>query len=248
MYAWDVGARRSAGAGRPASARCVATPCRCSAAMVILPVLVYTASWTGWFATGDGYDRHDLGRSGVVGTLENWVDYHKAALCYHEGLTNTPTKKDHFLCGVDESQCTTATQYDKPLNTYCYSNQSYHPYESKPFGWLVLARPVAYAYDTRAEGHQHPGPEMHLDDRGLLARDPGRQHPDPLVGGAALRRRVHVPVGRATRLAGGVRAGRRRGRLLPLAAEHAAGDVPVLLTADAALRRARSGSGHRQGA
>lgn len=152
MYAWDVGARRSAGARRPGRGAFRRDSLPLFGAMVVLPLLVYTVSWTGWFATGNGYDRHDFGRGGVVGTVENWVDYHKAALCYHEGLTNTPTKKDHLLCGVDQSQCKTATQYDRPLNTYCYSNQSYHPYESKPFGWLVLARPVAYAYDAVPKG------------------------------------------------------------------------------------------------
>ena len=165
MYAWDVGARRSAGALKPGRGAFRRDSLPLLGAMVVLPIMVYTASWTGWFATGDGYDRHDFGRGGVVGTLENWVDYHKAALCYHEGLTNTPTKKDHLLCGVDESQCRTATQYDRPLNTYCYSNQSYHPYESKPFGWLVLARPVAYAYDSVKQGTSIQGQKCTAKDQ-----------------------------------------------------------------------------------
>ena len=41
---------------------------------LIVPVGVYTASWTGWFLSADGYDRHVDG-SGIIGTLKSWIRY-----------------------------------------------------------------------------------------------------------------------------------------------------------------------------
>ena len=49
------------------------------------PVLAYTASWTGWFLSDNGYDRHVAG-GGIIGTLKSWVRYQHAALKFHEGL------------------------------------------------------------------------------------------------------------------------------------------------------------------
>src|SRR5690606_15364679 len=64
------------------------------AAAVVLPA-VYLASWTGWFASDQGYLRHRLASIGeseppVLGALLNLLHYHRQALAFH-----LPLASDH---------------------------------------------------------------------------------------------------------------------------------------------------------
>lgn len=136
VFAWDAGARRTLGVRRPGCAAAWRDGLPLVAALAVLPVVVYVASWTGWFATNGGYNRHAKGNS-----IASLVDYHKQALCFHEGLTNSGGPKSRLLCGPNPGT----------------STPSSHPYESKPFGWFVLARPVAYAYETIKSGESRDG-------------------------------------------------------------------------------------------
>ncbi|MDQ1636559.1 MAG: dolichyl-phosphate-mannose-protein mannosyltransferase [Frankiaceae bacterium] len=82
--AWDVGARRSAG-GRPLLSWASRDLPAWAAAFLVLPFVVYTASWTGWFVTDTGYDR--AGRSGITGVLKGWWAYHGDIRRFHDSLT-----------------------------------------------------------------------------------------------------------------------------------------------------------------
>jgi dolichyl-phosphate-mannose--protein O-mannosyl transferase len=122
---WDVGARRTAGVRRPwrAALRRDAVPG--FASLVGVALLAYLASWAGWFASPDGWDRDWASRSENSGGLASVVvpdalrslwHYHAEMFDFHEGLRET------------------------------------HPYQSHPWGWLALARPVSYFYDQPARG------------------------------------------------------------------------------------------------
>jgi dolichyl-phosphate-mannose--protein O-mannosyl transferase len=111
--AWDIGARRAAGLtggrGTGAAVRAVASRL---ATFTVLPLAAYLATWTGWFATGSGYDRQWAAEHGihtpVIAPLVSLFEYHKAMLAFNTGLT------------------------------------THHPYESKPWTWLLISRPVSY--------------------------------------------------------------------------------------------------------
>jgi dolichyl-phosphate-mannose-protein mannosyltransferase len=112
VYLWAVGARRSAGAAHPWRDT-VLDETGWVAAMVGLAVVTYLASWTGWFVTDTGWDRHWLAAHGysewpVIGPLFNLWQYHREAYQFHVGL-------------------------DRP-----------HTYQSWPWQWLLLGRPVAF--------------------------------------------------------------------------------------------------------
>ncbi len=124
--AWEVGARRSAGAPAPFRATARALP---GAMLVyaVVPLAVYVASYTGWFRSSQGFDRDWAQTSGgyakqdgpfaaLLGRfpdgLQSLVHYHQKILEFHEQLS-TP-----------------------------------HAYQSHPLGWLFLARPVSYYYPT----------------------------------------------------------------------------------------------------
>jgi dolichyl-phosphate-mannose--protein O-mannosyl transferase len=134
---WDLGARRTAGARGYGSFRTpgggrgfdawmlVNVAGRVVAPVVVLmlvvPAAVYLASWTGWFLSNGhfAYD-HDL----YVRSGQNWLQHDWAVL---RGWWHYNREE---IWG-----------YDKTLHAS-------HPYLSKPWGWLLLARPVAYYYQT----------------------------------------------------------------------------------------------------
>jgi dolichyl-phosphate-mannose-protein mannosyltransferase len=115
--AWDVGARRAAGIPRPFVAALRRDALPIAGALLVLPVLTYVATWTGWFVTGGGWRRSCGGQwTEDCGAVAGFVKYHKEIYDFHVHL------------------------------------ESGHPYASKPFGWLVLARPVLYVYNTPRPG------------------------------------------------------------------------------------------------
>jgi len=84
--AWDVGARRTAGATSPvlgALRRDVPAWFGC---YVPLPIGTFLATWTGWFVTDGGYDRH-LHGDGFRAAWRGWWAYQQAILDFHEGLS-----------------------------------------------------------------------------------------------------------------------------------------------------------------
>lgn len=115
IYLWEAGARRSVGVPRPWRAAIVAETGQVVVFGLVI-VAVYLTSWTGWFASDDGWGRHWLASQGrpetpVLGALMNLWHYHQVALQFHDTLT-TP-----------------------------------HPFQSWPWQWLLLGRPVLLQWD-----------------------------------------------------------------------------------------------------
>jgi dolichyl-phosphate-mannose-protein mannosyltransferase len=120
--AWDIGARRAAGYGGRRRARAALRDAAgLVTALAVVPAAVYLATWSGWFATGSGYDRHWAAQHGihtpVISELVSLFEYHKAMLAFNTGLT------------------------------------THHPYESKPWTWLLMSRPVSYYWCPNSGAH-----------------------------------------------------------------------------------------------
>jgi dolichyl-phosphate-mannose--protein O-mannosyl transferase len=117
-FAWDVGMRRRAGIPRPFRSAMMRDLPLTTAIWLVLPVLAYTATWTGWFVTDGGWRRTcgDPRWEDGCGAIKGWIEYHKQVWDFHVGLSSP------------------------------------HSYASKPRGWLALARPVAYFYESPRNG------------------------------------------------------------------------------------------------
>jgi dolichyl-phosphate-mannose--protein O-mannosyl transferase len=120
--AWDIGARRAAGfGGRRGSRATLRGAAALVGALVVVPAAAYLATWSGWFATGSGYDRHWAAQHGihtpVISELVSLFEYHKAMLGFNTGLT------------------------------------THHPYQSKPWTWLLMSRPVSYYWCPNSGPH-----------------------------------------------------------------------------------------------
>jgi dolichyl-phosphate-mannose--protein O-mannosyl transferase len=116
IYFWEAGTRKSVGAPHPWRDTLLDETGWVAVFGAII-VAVYLASWTGWFLSSQGWDRHWLASQGhseppILGALVNLWHYHQEALHFHDTL-------------------------DKP-----------HPYQSWPWQWLLLGRPVAFYYNS----------------------------------------------------------------------------------------------------
>ncbi|BCJ53939.1 phospholipid carrier-dependent glycosyltransferase [Actinoplanes sp. NBRC 14428] len=116
VIVWRVQARRSAGAGH-AVLRGIFGGLGYLILSFVLTVVIYLATWTGWFVTNTGYFRHYRQANGmdeppVLGALLNLMHYHYEAYTFHSGLTDR------------------------------------HPYQSWPWQWLLLGRPVAFSWKS----------------------------------------------------------------------------------------------------
>lgn len=121
----DALARRRAGIPFYASAAILKQGPVTFLLLVPVAVVVYLASWTGWFVTSGGYDRSwaEIGDNAWTGpfswvplALQSLVHYHQSIYEFHVGLS-TP-----------------------------------HPYQSNPFTWLLMIRPVAMYYEGVDDG------------------------------------------------------------------------------------------------
>jgi dolichyl-phosphate-mannose-protein mannosyltransferase len=114
--AWDVGARRLAGAGRRAPTAVLRDGVPAFVSLVMVAGVVYLSTWAGWLSTSGGYDRDwgannpDARTTQVFGeTLASWIHYQKDIWNFHTG---------DFI------------------------NNAEHSYRADPAGWLVVARPI----------------------------------------------------------------------------------------------------------
>ncbi|WP_406225946.1 phospholipid carrier-dependent glycosyltransferase [Streptomyces albidoflavus] len=125
--AWDVGARRVAGARRPYTAVLRRDILPAFVSTVPVAVATYVASWAAWIAspadgTG-GYYRDWAAGAGQGGSF-TWLPDWLRSLWHYEN------KVYDFHVGLNSG----------------------HTYESNPWSWLVAGRPVSYFYESPAPG------------------------------------------------------------------------------------------------
>lgn len=128
--AFDVAARRQYGVTRPWVGTAVRDVGPALYALVAIPLVVYLATYAGWFASETGVDRNavgtDIGTGGpfsfVPAALRSLWYYSGNVLDFHAGLTNSAGNR--------------------------------HPWESKPWTWPMGLRPMLYYF---ADGQQITG-------------------------------------------------------------------------------------------
>ena len=114
--AWDVGARRLAGAQWASNWAVIRDGAPAFVSLVVVSAGVYLASWASWLATSGGYDR-------------NW------------GQLHPDSTSVRFLGKALAS----LLHYQKDIwdfHTGTFINDATHVYAAHPAGWLILARPI----------------------------------------------------------------------------------------------------------
>ncbi|MFD0022244.1 dolichyl-phosphate-mannose--protein mannosyltransferase [Streptomyces sp. NPDC058382] len=121
---WDVGTRRTAGAVRPYAAVLRRDLVPAFVSTVPVAILTYVASWTGWIIhnspTRHGYYRDWAATDGKGGSW-TWLPDWLRSLWHYENQV-----------------------YEFHVNL-----TSGHTYQSNPWSWIVLGRPVSYFYEEQ---------------------------------------------------------------------------------------------------
>jgi dolichyl-phosphate-mannose-protein mannosyltransferase len=119
---WDMGARRAAGVRRWGLGALLKDGPYAALAMVGTTLVVYVASWAGWFLSTKGYHRRwaelnpGQGVQWLPPVLRSWWKYHQDMYQFNTTLA-VP-----------------------------------HSYQSNPWGWMVQARPTAFFYEWPKKG------------------------------------------------------------------------------------------------
>ncbi|WP_093171133.1 dolichyl-phosphate-mannose--protein mannosyltransferase [Sinosporangium album] len=119
---WDAGARRAVGLRKPYGGVFEKDLPTWLGAMAALPALVYVASWAGWFVNEGGYGR-------------NWGQATSAGPAY-------------FVFDSLRSWWS----YQWQVLTFHTGLEAPHNYESEPWTWPLLLRPVAFFYESKPSG------------------------------------------------------------------------------------------------
>ncbi|MFE7749891.1 dolichyl-phosphate-mannose--protein mannosyltransferase [Streptomyces sp. NPDC057428] len=117
---WDVGARRTAGAVRPYRAVIFRDLLPAFVSTVPVAIGTYVLSWTGWIVTDKGYYRNWAATAGKGGSW-TWLPDWLRSLWHYEYQVY------EFHIGLTSG----------------------HTYQSNPWSWIVLGRPVSYFYEEQ---------------------------------------------------------------------------------------------------
>ncbi|MGW6912829.1 dolichyl-phosphate-mannose--protein mannosyltransferase [Kitasatospora sp. NPDC054939] len=122
---WDVGARRLAGARRPYWWTLVRDAGPAFLSIVVASAVVYVTSWWGWFASSNAPGKGGWGR--------DWAAGRDGATWLPEGLR-------------------ALWHYHSTMYDFHTSLTSPHTYQSNPWSWLVVGRPVSFFYESPKQG------------------------------------------------------------------------------------------------
>src|SRR6204780_2007542 len=102
--AWDLGARRAAGFGRWLEGGLRSETKWLPVWFGLAPLVVYVASWTGWFFNTSGYDRNWAPLHGnhtpIWSTIDSWWQYNHWMLQFGLGLSTGQSYKSNPVGGL----------------------------------------------------------------------------------------------------------------------------------------------------
>jgi dolichyl-phosphate-mannose-protein mannosyltransferase len=154
VWLWSGGARRSFGVRWPVAKAALVDGVPAFVHLVLVGLVVYTATWTGWLLHADEYERslsstqytQFVTEQPCKDGSENNVDNSGA---------RWPTAKEGDSHGFGEvvQSLRSLAYYHRDVYRFHthYLNCSEHTYASKPSGWLLINRPVGVAADTNIQ-------------------------------------------------------------------------------------------------
>lgn len=138
-WLWSAGARRSFGVRWPVLRAAVVDGIPSFVQLVLVALVVYVASWTGWLVNAHEYEEH----------------LSATQYTHYAGGEDWPTASEPDAEGLGEVTQSLRSLWHYHRDLYMFHthflNDSSHDYASKPSGWLLLNRPVGVAADTGIE-------------------------------------------------------------------------------------------------
>jgi dolichyl-phosphate-mannose-protein mannosyltransferase len=135
-WLWSAGARRSFGVRWPVPKSVLTDGIPAFVHLVLVAVVVYVATWTGWLIHANQYEEH----------------LSATQYTHYNGGKDWPTRTEPDASGLGEVTQSLRSLWYYHHDVYDFHthflNDSSHTYQSKPSGWLFLNRPVGVAADT----------------------------------------------------------------------------------------------------
>lgn len=136
VWLWSAGARRSFGVRLAVLRSALADGVPAFLQVVLVALVVYTATWTGWLVHADQYEKY----------------LSATQYTHYAGGKDWPTRNEKDASGLGEVRQSLRSLVSYHHDVYVFHthflNDSTHTYASKPSGWLLLNRPVGVAADT----------------------------------------------------------------------------------------------------
>ncbi|WP_122816371.1 dolichyl-phosphate-mannose--protein mannosyltransferase [Nocardioides pantholopis] len=146
VWLWSASARRAAGVRRPVLRSAVVDGIPAFVHLVVVGLVVYLLTWTGWLVHADEYEEH------LSATQYTRYDHMEGDTAVSEGDDQWPTATEPDASGPAEVVQSLRSLWHYHRDVYAFHthflNDSDHTYASKPSGWLLLNRPVGVAADT----------------------------------------------------------------------------------------------------
>lgn len=124
---WDLWLRKRYGVEKPLAGALLRDVPSALASIVLVPALLYIWSWRAWFASETSVYRHSLADGTIAGSDWPW-------------LANLPSSVAGWLY-----YHFSVLEFHGSLTS---SSGHSHPWDSKPWAWLVAARPILYYSST----------------------------------------------------------------------------------------------------
>ena len=135
-WLWSAGARRSFGVRWSVPKSVLADGIPAFVQIVMVALIVYVASWTGWLVNAHPYEEN----------------LSATQYTHYDGGKDWPTRTEPDAEGLGEVTQSLRSLWYYHHDVYDFHthflNDSTHTYASKPSGWLLLNRPVGVAADT----------------------------------------------------------------------------------------------------
>ncbi|QIG41488.1 phospholipid carrier-dependent glycosyltransferase [Nocardioides anomalus] len=160
VWLWSAGSRRSFGVRWATLRSVVVDGVPAFVHLVLVGVVVYTATWTGWLVHAHDYERTLSSTQytqfikeqpcKVVTQDDGTTETQEANLDNSGARWPTATEKDAHGVGELWQSLRSLWYYHQDVYTFHthFLNCSSHPYQSKPSGWLFLDRPVGVAAEN----------------------------------------------------------------------------------------------------
>ncbi|NYI07872.1 dolichyl-phosphate-mannose--protein mannosyltransferase [Allostreptomyces psammosilenae] len=139
---WDAGARRLAGAERPYRTMLRRDALPAFGALVPVTIVVYLVSWVGWFASDDGYYRQWAADRAGSSPQELPLP----------GFRGLSVPLPHVDMTWVPAALRSLWHYHAQMFEFHTNLTSHHDYQSNPWSWLVLGRPVSFFYESPGYG------------------------------------------------------------------------------------------------
>jgi dolichyl-phosphate-mannose-protein mannosyltransferase len=131
---WDRGALKSAGVRRSWRVTARRSWIGAAGSLLVVTVSTYLLCWLGWFAGENSWNRH-------------WADSNPSSARLDLLGLRIP-----FNWGWVPSGIRSLGDYTFLAYRFHESLDSFHPYRSNPWSWLILGRPVTYYYPSNVTG------------------------------------------------------------------------------------------------